>query len=61
MNIAFPAEPGRRLLYGLTKDEVIKAYEVLKTDAVNITDEPQSCPWLELTSFLRTSSALDGK
>ena len=39
-------------IYGLTKDEVYKAYEVLKTDAENIADEPKSCPWLDLYFIL---------
>jgi len=39
-------------LYGLTKEEVCKAYEVLKKDAINIADEPQSVPWLELYFIL---------
>ena len=39
-------------LYGLTKDEVYKAYEVLKKEAIKITDKPQSVPWLELYFIL---------
>jgi uncharacterized glyoxalase superfamily protein PhnB len=39
-------------LYGLTKDEVNIAYEVLKTDAMDVYDEPQSCPWLDLYFIL---------
>lgn len=39
-------------LYGLTKEEVYKAYEALKKDAIKIADEPQSTPWLELYFIL---------
>ena len=39
-------------IYGLTKEEVYKAYDILKKDAVKISDEPQSVPWLELYFIL---------
>ena len=39
-------------LYGLTKEEVLKAYDVLKKDAIKVTDEPKSAPRLELYFIL---------
>jgi uncharacterized glyoxalase superfamily protein PhnB len=39
-------------IYGLSKDAVFSAYDVLKTDAKKIVDEPKSCPWLELFFIL---------
>jgi uncharacterized glyoxalase superfamily protein PhnB len=39
-------------VYGLTKDKVYNAYEVLKKDALIISEEPQSVPWLELYFIL---------
>ena len=39
-------------MYGLSKEAVYRAYEVLRKDAQNILDEPTSCPWLELYFIL---------
>jgi len=35
-------------IYGLSKEAVYSAYEVLKMDAKKIVDEPKNSPWLEL-------------
>ena len=39
-------------IYGLSKEAVNKAYEILKKDAKNILNGPTSCPWLELYFIL---------
>jgi len=39
-------------VYGLTKEAVYSAYEVLSKGAKKIIDEPKSCPWLELYFIL---------
>ena len=46
----YDAMPGTAGLgiYGLSKEAIYSAYEILKKDAKEILDKPQSCPWLEL-------------
>jgi uncharacterized glyoxalase superfamily protein PhnB len=48
--LPYDAQPGTAGfgVYGLTKEAVYSAYDVLKDGAKKIVDEPQSCPWLEL-------------
>jgi len=54
LDLPYEARPGTAGfgVYGLTKEAVYAAYEVLSKGAKKIIDEPKSCPWLELFFIL---------